>query len=134
MWRGRRIWWRFLTIGHFQDIGVCLDVGHAHLGDGVASALSEVEDRYVRSSHLHDNKGDKDAHLWPGDGTIHWDGDPGGVEVGAADSGRGAGDSLRAGTSPPKPSLKRRRRPLRRWTRRRSSVERQLWQTKLQEL
>src|SRR6201996_2198868 len=23
-----------LATGHFQDIGVCLDVGHAHLGDG----------------------------------------------------------------------------------------------------
>ena len=27
----------------------------------------------IRSSHLHDNKGDKDAHLWPGEGTISWD-------------------------------------------------------------
>ena len=69
-----------LTTGHFQDIGVCLDVGHAHLGDGVASALSEVN-RYVRSSHLHDNKGDKDTHLWPGDGTIHWDETLGGLKA-----------------------------------------------------
>lgn len=61
-----------LTSGHFQDIGVCLDVGHAHLGDGVASALEELRDR-LRSSHLHDNRGDKDAHLWPGDGAIPWD-------------------------------------------------------------
>jgi sugar phosphate isomerase/epimerase len=61
-----------LTAGHFQDIGVCLDAGHAHLGDGVDAAVSELA-RYVRSSHLHDNKGDKDAHLWPGDGTIPWD-------------------------------------------------------------
>jgi sugar phosphate isomerase/epimerase len=61
-----------LTAGHFQDIGVCLDVGHAHLGDGVAPALSELKAR-IRSSHLHDNKGDKDTHLWPGDGTIDWE-------------------------------------------------------------
>lgn len=58
--------------GHFQDVGVCLDVGHAHLGEGVAPSLSEVH-AYVRSSHLHDNRGDKDAHLWPGDGTIDWE-------------------------------------------------------------
>jgi sugar phosphate isomerase/epimerase len=69
-----------LTSGHFQDIGVCLDVGHAHLGDGVASTLSEVNG-YVRSSHLHDNKGDRDAHLWPGDGTIHWDETLGGLKA-----------------------------------------------------
>ncbi|MGA7525510.1 MAG: sugar phosphate isomerase/epimerase family protein [Acidobacteriaceae bacterium] len=61
-----------LTAGHFQDIGVCLDVGHAHLGDGVSAAIGELRS-YIRSSHLHDNKGDKDAHLWPGDGTIDWD-------------------------------------------------------------
>ncbi len=69
-----------LTTGHFQDIGVCLDVGHAHLGDGVASTLSELN-AYVRSSHLHDNKGDKDTHLWPGDGTIHWDEALGGLKA-----------------------------------------------------
>jgi sugar phosphate isomerase/epimerase len=60
-----------LTVGHFRDIGVCLDVGHAHIGDGVAAALSELN-AHIRSSHLHDNKGDKDTHLWPGDGTIDW--------------------------------------------------------------
>jgi sugar phosphate isomerase/epimerase len=61
-----------LNTGHFTDIGVCLDVGHAHIGDGVTAALAELKDR-IRSSHLHDNKGDRDAHLWPGDGTINWD-------------------------------------------------------------
>jgi sugar phosphate isomerase/epimerase len=60
-----------LTAGHFQDIGVCLDTGHAHLGDGVSTALGELRS-HIRSSHLHDNKGDRDAHLWPGDGTIVW--------------------------------------------------------------
>jgi sugar phosphate isomerase/epimerase len=61
-----------LTVGHLSDVGVCLDVGHAHLGDGVAAALADLKPR-LRSSHLHDNKGDKDTHLWPGDGTIAWD-------------------------------------------------------------
>jgi sugar phosphate isomerase/epimerase len=61
-----------LHAGRLPDIGVCLDVGHAHLGDGVASAL-EVLKPQIRSAHLHDNQGDKDAHLWPGEGTIAWD-------------------------------------------------------------
>jgi len=61
-----------LNTGHFTDIGVCLDVGHANFGDGVSSALNELKDR-IRSSHLHDNKGDRDSHFWPGDGTIQWD-------------------------------------------------------------
>lgn len=61
-----------LNTGHFSNIGVCLDVGHAHLGQGVPSVFAELEDR-VFSAHLHDNKGDKDSHLWPGDGTIDWE-------------------------------------------------------------
>jgi len=61
-----------LNSGHFTDLGVCLDVGHAHLGEGVPAALEVLRDR-LRSSHLHDNHGDKDAHLWPGEGTIDWD-------------------------------------------------------------
>ncbi|MGA8110469.1 MAG: sugar phosphate isomerase/epimerase family protein [Acidobacteriaceae bacterium] len=69
-----------LSAGHFQDIGACLDVGHAHLGDGVAAALS-VLGPHIRSSHLHDNKGDRDAHLWPGDGTIDWNEAFGGLKT-----------------------------------------------------
>jgi sugar phosphate isomerase/epimerase len=60
-----------LTVGHFDDIGVCLDVGHAHLGDGILGAIDTMGPR-IRSVHVHDNAGDKDAHLWPGDGTIAW--------------------------------------------------------------
>jgi sugar phosphate isomerase/epimerase len=69
-----------LTAGHFRDIGVCLDVGHAHLGDGVPAALLELNG-HIRSAHLHDNKGDKDAHLWPGDGTIDWNETLGGLKA-----------------------------------------------------
>ena len=60
-----------LSTGHFSDIGVCLDVGHAHLGEGIPATFADLKCR-IRSTHLHDNKGDKDAHLWPGDGTIPW--------------------------------------------------------------
>jgi sugar phosphate isomerase/epimerase len=61
-----------LSTGHFRDIGVCLDIGHAHLGDGVAAAFAELKP-HLRSSHLHDNHGERDEHLWPGDGNIAWD-------------------------------------------------------------
>jgi sugar phosphate isomerase/epimerase len=69
-----------LSSGHFTDLGVCLDTGHAHLGEGVHAALEVLRDR-LRSSHLHDNHGDKDAHLWPGDGTIDWDATLGGLKA-----------------------------------------------------
>ena len=60
-----------LSVGHFDDIGICLDVGHAHLGEGILPAIDTMGPR-IRSVHVHDNAGDKDAHLWPGDGTIAW--------------------------------------------------------------
>jgi sugar phosphate isomerase/epimerase len=60
-----------IRIGHFKDVGVCLDVGHAHLGGGIAAAVAELKP-LIRSTHIHDNHGQKDEHLWPGDGTIAW--------------------------------------------------------------
>ncbi|HUY81500.1 MAG TPA: sugar phosphate isomerase/epimerase [Acidobacteriaceae bacterium] len=61
-----------LRAGHLRDIGVCFDVGHAHLGEGVAATLTGLKP-LIRSSHLHDNHGERDEHLWPGEGTIAWD-------------------------------------------------------------
>ena len=56
----------------YEDLGVCFDVGHAHLMSSVHQAFGVLEDR-IRSTHIHDNKRDKDSHLSPGDGTIDWD-------------------------------------------------------------
>jgi len=60
-----------LRMGHFSDIGVCLDTGHANIEGGVLPVLAELK-THIRSTHLHDNQGEKDEHLWPGDGTIQW--------------------------------------------------------------
>ncbi|HEY2498152.1 MAG TPA: sugar phosphate isomerase/epimerase, partial [Candidatus Angelobacter sp.] len=56
----------------YEDLGVCFDVGHAHLMSSVHQAFSLLEGR-IRSTHIHDNKRDRDSHLWPGEGTIDWD-------------------------------------------------------------
>jgi sugar phosphate isomerase/epimerase len=56
----------------YDDLGVCFDVGHAHLMSTVHQAFGILEGR-IRSTHIHDNKRDKDAHLWPGEGTIDWE-------------------------------------------------------------
>jgi sugar phosphate isomerase/epimerase len=61
-----------LRLLRYPDLGICLDVGHAHLMSSVHQAFSMLEDR-IHSTHIHDNKRDKDAHLWPGDGTIDWE-------------------------------------------------------------
>lgn len=60
-----------LATGHFGDIGVCFDAGHAHISGSVASVLAELKP-HVRAAHLHDNHGQRDEHLWPGDGDIDW--------------------------------------------------------------
>jgi sugar phosphate isomerase/epimerase len=62
---------QILTTGHFNDVGLCLDLGHAHMGEGVVAAIAELKPR-IFSTHIHDNHGLKDEHLWPGEGTIDW--------------------------------------------------------------
>jgi sugar phosphate isomerase/epimerase len=58
-------------MGHLQSVGVCLDLGHAHISSGVSDAVTALGKRIV-SVHVHDNHGIKDEHLWPGEGTIDW--------------------------------------------------------------
>ncbi len=60
-----------LTAGHFDDMGICFDVGHAHLMGGVAADFESLKAR-IRSTHVHDNHQDRDAHLWPGEGNTDW--------------------------------------------------------------
>jgi sugar phosphate isomerase/epimerase len=60
-----------LHIGHLNNVGVCLDLGHAHLMGGIPAAIDTLDGR-IASMHVHDNHGQKDEHLWPGDGTIDW--------------------------------------------------------------
>ena len=52
------------------------DIGHAHLADGVAEERVEKGFAPLRELvvgvHLHDNRGEKDEHLPPYEGTIDW--------------------------------------------------------------
>jgi sugar phosphate isomerase/epimerase len=52
------------------------DIGHAHLAElpeeeRLEKSFSPLRD-LVSSVHLHDNRGDKDEHLPPYEGTIDW--------------------------------------------------------------
>jgi len=60
-----------LELGHLPNVGICLDLGHAHITVGISQAIATLGER-VGSVHFHDNHGAKDEHLWPGDGTIDW--------------------------------------------------------------
>ena len=57
-----------LEMGHLANVGVCLDLGHAHITVGTVEAIATLGER-IASVHVHDNHGLKDEHLWPGDGT-----------------------------------------------------------------
>jgi sugar phosphate isomerase/epimerase len=61
----------FIHASHFDDVGVCFDVGHAHIMSDVPQAF-EIVKNYIRSTHVHDNAKDRDSHLWPGKGSIDW--------------------------------------------------------------
>ena len=72
-----------VRVGHFDNVGFCLDTGHANLvaalpetsqgpaQSGVAQAFRAFGQR-VTELHVHDNAGTRDEHLWPGDGGIDW--------------------------------------------------------------
>lgn len=60
-----------IEIGHLPNVGICLDLGHAHITQTVEEAITRLGDRII-SVHVHDNHGAKDEHLWPGEGTIDW--------------------------------------------------------------
>jgi sugar phosphate isomerase/epimerase len=91
-----------IKTGHFDSVGVCLDVGHLHLAQDLSTASEagapsmaalspwvgsdsgvgvaiELLGPRISQVHLHDNHGAfahisemKDEHLWPGSGTIDW--------------------------------------------------------------
>jgi len=64
----------FLELTHL-NMNFCLDVGHANMREGVSTAYTILKGR-IRSTHLHDNNGKEDSHLWPffsDGGTIDWE-------------------------------------------------------------
>jgi sugar phosphate isomerase/epimerase len=56
----------FKRVAGLQDIGICYDTGHGHL-QGITAGFE-----HARTTHIHDNHGEKDEHLWPFDGTLDW--------------------------------------------------------------
>ncbi|HEY3940575.1 MAG TPA: sugar phosphate isomerase/epimerase family protein [Bryobacteraceae bacterium] len=60
----------FLAQTHL-NLNYCFDVGHAHMTNGITSEFELMKER-IRSTHLHDNDGHADLHLFPGQGTIDW--------------------------------------------------------------
>jgi sugar phosphate isomerase/epimerase len=61
----------FLEQTRLTSVKICFDTGHAHLDGGAPEALENVRD-FVATAHVHDNRGERDEHLLPYEGTIDW--------------------------------------------------------------
>src|SRR5579872_4477869 len=53
----------FLELTHLK-MNFCLDVGHANMNEGISTAYTILKSR-IRSTHIHDNDGQEDSHLFP---------------------------------------------------------------------
>jgi sugar phosphate isomerase/epimerase len=63
----------FLELTHL-DLNFVFDTGHANIGNGIEPEFDIMKDR-IRSTHVHDNDGKNDSHLFPflaDGGTIDW--------------------------------------------------------------
>jgi sugar phosphate isomerase/epimerase len=52
-------------------VGICLDAGHAQVDGGLMNELADAAG-HLFAVHAHDNHGQKDEHLLPGQGLIDW--------------------------------------------------------------
>ena len=56
----------FRRVSELPDVGICYDTGHGHL-QGEPGELN-----FFNATHVHDNHGERDDHLWPFEGKIDW--------------------------------------------------------------
>ncbi|MFC1716079.1 sugar phosphate isomerase/epimerase family protein [Candidatus Poribacteria bacterium] len=54
------------------NIGICVDTGHANLGDLGAARAIRMAGSLLLTTHLQDNLGERDDHMPPGMGIIDW--------------------------------------------------------------
>jgi sugar phosphate isomerase/epimerase len=54
-----------------EDVGICMDFGHAHLMGDVADAVETAAEHLI-TTHVHDNRRRDDDHLVPYQGSIDW--------------------------------------------------------------
>jgi sugar phosphate isomerase/epimerase len=63
----------FFEVTHLK-LNVCFDLGHANMNEGIETAYRLLAPR-IRSTHVHDNDGKEDLHLFPfldEGGTVDW--------------------------------------------------------------
>ena len=55
------------------NIGICVDTGHANLGDLGAPRAIKMAGSLLLTTHLQDNRGQRDDHMPPGMGNMDWE-------------------------------------------------------------
>lgn len=68
--RIRDLLWILGALDTFK-VGICLDTGHAHLGEDLPGVVHKLSG-HLWMVHASDNHRHYDDHLPPGDGTINW--------------------------------------------------------------
>jgi sugar phosphate isomerase/epimerase len=53
-------------------LGICMDVGHAHVMSGEVADGIETVSGHLVTTHIHDNDGRRDLHLTPFAGSLDW--------------------------------------------------------------
>jgi sugar phosphate isomerase/epimerase len=53
-------------------LGICMDVGHAHMMSGDVAESIETVSGHLVTTHVHDNDGKRDQHLTPFAGSLDW--------------------------------------------------------------
>ncbi len=61
----------FLAESQLKEVGICLDLGHSYLQASVTDEI-RTGGALLQSTHVHDNQGKNDDHLFPFEGEIHW--------------------------------------------------------------
>ena len=56
----------FKRMSGLPEVGICYDTGHGHI-QGITKGFENI-----RTTHVHDNNGENDEHLWPFEGTLDW--------------------------------------------------------------
>lgn len=62
---------QFSLLSELENVGLCLDVGHANTSSELKHFLQKAGD-LILHVHIHDNDGKRDLHLYPGEGTVDW--------------------------------------------------------------
>ncbi|MEM6333261.1 MAG: TIM barrel protein [Planctomycetota bacterium] len=61
-----------VAIAQRPELALCFDTGHAHISlDEASDGFADLAPQ-VACVHVSDNDGDRDAHQFPSDGSIHW--------------------------------------------------------------